>query len=327
MIISCAPFRVSFAGGGSDMHSFYAKTPGAVLSCAINKYSYIAVHPYFDAEKYNLKYSKTELIRDIEEIEHPILRETLKFMSIKSGIEVASIADIPSGTGLGSSSAFTVALINGLSAFNGKFINKSALAQQACGIEIDKLLEPIGKQDQYASSFGGMNFIEFNCDGSVTVNPLNLDIACLRELESSILLFFTGDQRDARDILEHQTNAISQDLSKFKIVQSMVQLAHEIRKCLLDGDLQRFAMGLHDGWEMKRSLSSSISSSKIDLMYNAARAAGAIGGKLAGAGGAGFLVLFTPISKQSAVRNALRDLQELEFKIDWNGARIAMAQN
>lgn len=326
MIVSCAPFRVSFAGGGSDIASFYRRNRGAVLSCAISKYSFIVIHPFFNEKKYHLKYTRTELVDCYDEIRHPILREALRMQDISPGIEIVSVADIPGGTGLGSSSSFSVALINALYAHRRIFVPKEALANEACVLEIEKLGEPIGKQDQYAAAYGGINFIEFERHGGVTVQPLLLSANTLSELESNLMLYYTGNQRDARDVLVHQAAALETD--DFAVVQMrrMVDLAYEMRDQLLNDDLNAFGMALHRGWEIKRGMGARISTSTIDDHYDRARDAGAVGGKLAGAGGGGFLLLYCPKAAQARVREALAALQSLEFRFDWAGARIAFAQ-
>jgi D-glycero-alpha-D-manno-heptose-7-phosphate kinase len=326
MIVSCAPFRVSFAGGGSDIASFYTKQRGAVLSCAIAKYSFIVIHPFFNASKYHLKYTRTELVDHIDDITHPLLREALRMQAISPGIEIVSVADIPGGTGLGSSSSFSVALINALYAHRRIFVPKETLASEACMLEIERLGEPIGKQDQYAAAHGGINLIEFERHGGVTVQPLLLPPAILSELEANLMLFFTGTQRNARDVLSNQVQAIKTDGQVVSRIQQMVDLSYEMRDLLLAGDLDDFGHALHRGWEMKRGLSTLISTSEVDELYDQARAAGALGGKLAGAGGGGFLLLYCPKPSQARVREVFRPLQALEFRFDWGGARIAFAQ-
>jgi D-glycero-alpha-D-manno-heptose-7-phosphate kinase len=326
MIVSCAPLRVSFAGGGSDIAAFYRQRRGAVLSCAIAKYSFIVVHPYFSATKYHLKYARTELVDRLDEIQHPILREALRMQEIDPGIEIVSIADIPRGTGLGSSSSFSVALVNALYVHRGIFVPKERLAQEACVLEIDRLGEPIGKQDQYAAAFGGMNLIEFERDGGVTVQPLLLPPATLSELEGNLMLFFTGSQRDAGSLLSHQVAAIEADAAVVSRMQQMVELAYEMRDLLLAGDVDAFGLALHRGWELKRGISERISTAAIDDFYARALAAGALGGKLTGAGGGGFLLLYCPKPAQARVRHALKALQSVDFRFDWGGARIAFAQ-
>jgi D-glycero-alpha-D-manno-heptose-7-phosphate kinase len=247
-------------------------------------------------------------------------------MKVEPGIEVVSIADIPSGTGLGSSSSFSVALLNALYAHQRIFAPKEQLAREACVLEIDKLAEPIGKQDQYAAAFGGVNFIEFEPHGGVTVQPLTLPTALMAELEGNLMLFFTGSQRDAKSVLADQNKAVAQDAATFGRIERMVELAYEMRDLLIAGDLDAFGRALDRGWQMKRSVSAKISNAEIDRLYDDARAAGALGGKIAGAGGGGFLLLYCPKAAQAAVREALRGLQPLDVRLDWGGARIAFAQ-
>ncbi len=326
MIVSCAPFRVSFAGGGSDLASFYSKRRGAVLSCTIAKYSFIIIHPFFNAKKYHLKYTRTELVDHIDQIQHPILREALRMQAVEPGVEVASVADIPGGTGLGSSSSFSVALINALYAHRRIFVPKETLAKEACTLEIERLGDPIGKQDQYAAAYGGVNLIEFERHGAVTVQPLLLSSATFSELEGNLMLFYTGTQRDAREVLSKQMAALEGDDLVVSRTQEMVELAYEMRDLLLAGNLDAFGQALHRGWEMKRSISAQISTSVIDDIYARARNAGALGGKLAGAGGGGFLLFYCPKVAQPRMREALGALQALEFRFDTAGARIAFAQ-
>ncbi len=326
MIISCAPFRISFVGGGSDIPSFFLEHGGAVLSCAIAKYSYAVVHPYFERDKYNLKYARTELVESPDDIKHPLFREAIKLLNVESGIEIVSIADVHSRSGLGSSSSFCVALLNGLHAHQNTFAAKEKLAEQACNIEIDRLGEPIGKQDQYASAMGGLNFIEFNPNGTVSVQPLLLDKDVVNILENNLMLFDTGIQRDAREVLGKQAEAVRTDPAKVESLKRMAANAYELRDMLLKGDCSGFGETLHANWQIKRSLIDEISSTAIDKLYQAAIDAGALGGKLSGAGGGGFLVLYCPAEKQDSVRRALDGHNELEFRFDWNGARIALAQ-
>jgi D-glycero-alpha-D-manno-heptose-7-phosphate kinase len=325
MIVSCAPFRVSFAGGGSDISVFYRRQRGAVLSCTIAKYSFAIVHQYFNERKYHLKYARSEMTDTLEDVQHPLLREAMRMQKIEPGIEVTSVADIPSGTGLGSSSSFAVALLNALYAHRSIFASKEQLAREACQLEIDYLKEPIGKQDQYAAAYGGLNFIEFHPNESVTVQPMVLSPAAMSNLESRLMLFYTGDQRDARTLLSKQVASMQSDAGKFATMQRMVDLAYGMRDVLAGEDLDGFGQLLHRGWEMKRSLGG-ISYARIDDCYERARAAGAIGGKLAGAGGGGFLVLYCSPGKQAAVCDALSDLKRIDFQFDRAGARVAFAQ-
>jgi D-glycero-alpha-D-manno-heptose-7-phosphate kinase len=245
---------------------------------------------------------------------------------IGPGLEIVSVADIPGGTGLGSSSSFSVALINALYAHRGVFVPKEKLASEASVLEIELLKEPIGKQDQYAAAYGGVNLIEFERHGGVTVQPLLLPSATVTELESNLMLFYTGNQRNAREVLSHQVAALEDDNHAISQMQKMVDLAYNMRDLLLKGDLSAFGHALHEGWEMKRSISAQISTSAVDEMYARARKAGALGGKLAGAGGGGFMLLYCPKESQERVREALSTLQSLDFRFDWGGARIAFAQ-
>jgi len=325
MIVSCAPFRVSFAGGGSDISVFYRRQRGAVLSCTIAKYSFAIVHQYFNERKYHLKYARSEMTDTLDEVQHPLLREAMRMQKIEPGIEVTSVADIPSGTGLGSSSSFAVALLNALYAHRSIFASKEQLAREACELEIEYLKEPIGKQDQYAAAYGGLNFIEFHPNESVTVQPMVLSPSAMSNLESRLMLFYTGDQRDARTLLSKQVASMQSDADKFATMQRMVDLAYEMRDVLASEDLDGFGGLLHRGWEMKRSLGG-ISYARIDDAYERARAAGAIGGKLAGAGGGGFLVLYCPPDRQAAVCEALSDLKRVDFQFDRAGARVAFAE-
>ena len=326
MIVSCAPFRVSFAGGGSDLPLFYRRSRGAVLSCAIAKFSFAIAHQYFNEDKYHLKYARTELVDTIDAISHPLFREAMRMQKIEPGIEITSIADLPSGTGLGSSSSFAVALLNALYAYRSIFVSKERLASEACVLEIEKLGEPIGKQDQYAAAFGGINFVEFHQNGSVTVQPLVLPTTTTAMLEENLLLLYTGRQRDAHSVLSKQADIMQKDANKFATVQRMVELAHKMRDMLVSGDLDGFGEALHRGWLMKRSLATRIRDSAIDSIYERARKAGAIGGKLSGAGGGGFLVLYCPKKVKDKVRHELSSLRIMDFQIDWAGARIAFAE-
>jgi D-glycero-alpha-D-manno-heptose-7-phosphate kinase len=322
MIISSAPFRISFAGGGSDIGFFYRKRRGAILSTAIDKYIYISIHPYFNARQTLLKYSRNELINDLAEIQHPVFREVLKELWPEGGLEIVSTADIPSGTGLGSSSSFTVALLHAIYAYRGTFCGKEKLASRACEIEIDRLGEPIGKQDQYAAAYGGLNFIEFNPDDSVAVTPLILPRDTLVSLEKNLLLFYTGEQRATGEVLEDQKRVVESSQEKFRNLSRMSDLAYEMRELLVAGDLEGFARVMDEGWELKRTLSGRISNGKIDDYYDRALKNGARGGKLLGAGGGGFLLFYSEPENQEQLRKALSDLPELPFKFDWSGSRI-----
>jgi len=320
MIITKAPFRISFAGGGSDLKSFYERNGyGAVVSTTINKYMYIMLHPYFH-DKIRIKYSKLEDVEEIESIKHPIVKACLKLVKIQKGIEIASIADVPAGTGIGSSSAFTVSLLHALYTSKNKFNSKERLAKEACKIEIEILKEPIGKQDQYATSYGGFNYIQFNADGTVFVEPLVFKPEAKRKLQKRLLMFYVGNTRKARTILTKQKKNMKKE-EKYVMVQKMVSLAEDMRNYLNRGNLQRFGESLHQGWILKKGLSNNISNPAIDENYNKALKAGAIGGKVLGAGGGGFLLFYCEPKYQNAVRNTL-NLRELKFNLDSEGSKI-----
>lgn len=321
MIISRAPFRVSFCGGGSDIPSFYEKYGGCVLSCSIRKYVYIALHPSFDKQTITLKYSKTEEVNDYSEIEHKYFRIMLKDYDVK-GVEITSMADIPSGTGLGSSSAFTVATLKALKAYKKKSYSTYALASEACDVEINKAGSPIGKQDQFASAFGGLNFIEFHKNGKVTVEPIMMPDDGEERLQKNLMMFYTGLTHDANEILAEQSKNIVSKEDKIKSQMLLCDMARELKKHLEDGDIDFLGETLKKSWEIKKTLSSGIANPTIDKIYNNAMTAGALGGKLLGAGGGGFMLFYVKPDNQQKVREALKDYLELEFKIDYEGATI-----
>jgi len=327
MIISAAPFRVSFAGGGSDLPAYYKRRRGAVLSTSINKYLYISLHPYFDRQKTLLKYSKNELVDSVGQIQHPILREVLSTLWPQGGLEIVSTADVPSGTGLGSSSTFTVALLSALHSFRGEFRSPRELARMAANVEIERLQEPIGKQDQYASACGGLNLIEFDPSGDVIVEPVLLPPDVLAALQERLLLFYTGDQRDTRSILRDQSDRLLASETRMDGLTRMVDLAYAMRERLLRGDLDGFALDLAEGWRLKRTLSAMISNDRIEALYDAAIDAGAQGGKLLGAGGGGFLLLCCPSESQTRVRAVMTGCFEMPFRFECGGVRTIHASD
>ncbi len=321
MIISQTPYRVSFAGGGTDLPAFYQQEPGAVLSVAINQHMYVTVSPRFDAST-RVAYTKTEIADSVDDVQHTIVREALKQTGLGKHLEITTVGDVPAGTGLGSSSSLTVGLLNALFAYKGEVTSPSKLAELACHIEIDLLKSPIGRQDQYAAAYGSTNYIQFNRDHTVDVEPVPMRPETLSALEQRVLLFYTQSQRDANEILAKQS-ASSSERDSFNALSTMKQLALEIRDEITgDADLGRFAALLHEGWELKRSLGHGISNPMIDEWYDAARSAGAQGGKLLGAGGGGFLLLMAPIEKHDSIRQKLGHPRELPFKIDRRGSRI-----
>jgi len=318
MIITRTPFRVSFVGGGSDLREFYSRNGyGAVVSAAIKKYMYIIIHPYFH-DKIRIKYSSTEDVYNIDDIKHPIVRECLKKVQIHRGIEIASIADIPSGTGLGSSSAFTVGLLNALYAYQGKIVSKERLAQEACEIEIDMLGEPIGKQDQYAAACGNLNYLRFNKDESVEVTPVVLSQQMLTSLESSLMLYYTGGSRNAGSILTEQRHNIT-DEYYYNMLKQMTGFADELYSQINNGEIESLGKMLDKGWLLKRGFSAGVTNDNIDSLYNKAIEHGATGGKLLGAGGSGFLLIYS--KDHDAIKEQL-GCRYFPFEIDREGSKV-----
>jgi len=317
MIISKTPFRISFAGGISDLRDYYKNDYGAVTSTTIDKYVYITVNRKFD-DKIRVSYSKTEIVNHIEEIQHPLVKEALKTTGLDGGLEITSIADIPSGTGLGSSSAFTVGLLNALYAFKGEHKGAETLAGKTCQIEIDILGEPIGKQDQYAAAYGGMNHIRFHADETVFVDPILCKKHVKEQLDGNLLLFYLGSKRKASSILTKS----KKDMEKHRMhVDRIRDLSEEIALSLRNNDLTRFGELLHEGWTFKKK-TGKVSNPEIDSYYDKSRKSGALGGKILGAGGGGFLLLYCEQKNQSAVRAKLSNLKELSFHLEPQGSKI-----
>lgn len=321
MIITRTPFRVSFAGGGSDLPSFYHRHEGCVLSASINKYMYIDIHPTFNRLETVVKYNRTETVTDIRKIQHPIARQLLIDHKV-SGVEITSTADIPSGTGLSTSSAYTVGLIHALYAFKGKYCSQERIAKEACEMEIDKLGEPIGKQDQYGTAIGGLKFIRFLPDDSVEVEPIVVNKSTLAQLNDNLLLFYTGLTHSAGQILKEQNQNTQKEAEKFDNLVRMTELAYELRSALSNDQLDQFGAILDKNWHLKRSLASGISNSIVETYYETALKNGALGGKLLGAGGGGFLLFYCPKERQPRLRSALSDLSELPFDLENSGTKI-----
>jgi D-glycero-alpha-D-manno-heptose-7-phosphate kinase len=321
MIITKTPFRISFCGGGSDMPEFYREYGGCVLSTSINRYMYLTIHPYFYESKTAVRYSEIEIVDDIKDINHSIYRQVLNDMNV-SGVEISSTADVPSGTGLGSSSSFTVGLIHTLHCYLGKYVSMEEIAREACEVEIEKLGNPIGKQDQYAAACGGLNFIEFNRDDTVTVSPLVLCPGLKKELENNLVMFYTGITHDANAILSEQRKNIVLHEDKIKNLIKMCELARNMKASLEEGNLSDFGEILNEGWIRKREMASGISNTKIDELYECARANGATGGKLLGAGGGGFLLFYCEKARQGKLEETL-GLKRFDFKFENDGTSIA----
>lgn len=319
MIITRTPFRMSFVGGGSDIASFYEKHGGCVLSTTLNKYMYISVHPSFEAIDTVLKYSQTEIVEDVNEINHKYFKEVLNMLRV-SGVEISSTADVPAGTGLGSSSSFTVGLLHALYSYKGKFVSKEKLAQKACEVEIDRLKNPIGKQDQYAAAYGGLNFYKFNKDGSVFVEPVIMKNEMYKQLENNFMMFYTGQLHSASAILKEQSSNITNGDKEANQLK-MCELAEELKNELQHNNINAMGEILHEGWTLKRTLASGISNPVIDEYYDIAMKHGAIGGKLLGAGGGGFLLFYVPEKRQQEVRVALQ-LTQMPIAFDTQGSAV-----
>ena len=318
MIISQTPYRVSFAGGGTDLPAYYRREFGAVLSVTIDQHIYVTLHRRFEST-IRVSYSHTEVARTIDDVKHELVREAMRMVEIDEPLEITTIGDVPSGTGMGSSSSLTVGLLTALYGYQHRIVSPKLLAERACRVEIDILNKPIGRQDQYAAAFGGLNYFRFNPDDTVDVEPVPCRAETLAELEQRALLLYTGQTRDANLILEQQSN-IAED--RFDVFRAMRDLADEMRHALAgEGDLDRFASLLHEGWELKRSLGCGISNDQINEWYTVARRAGAVGGKLLGAGGGGFVLLIAPAWRHRAIREALGRPRELPFKISRCGSR------
>jgi D-glycero-alpha-D-manno-heptose-7-phosphate kinase len=323
VIVTRTPLRVSFAGGGTDLAEVYERDHGAVLSTAIDKYVYVTVKrhsPIFN-EAIRINYSRSETVADIDQIENGIARECLRFLEIEPPIYVSTVGDLPASTGLGGSSAFAVGLLNALHAFRGERVSAGQLAEEASHIEIEVLKQPIGKQDQYAAAFGGLNLFCFMPGGTVTVEPQRFANGALRELFGSIMMFWTGHQRDASDVLAEQ-KARSADR-----MDSLLQIrehAYRLRKLLSNGhvDAAGFGAVLDETWRIKRGLASTITNSLIDTWYGRAMKAGAFGGKLCGAGGGGFLLIVAPPERHLAIRDELGELQHIPIGFDVHGSRV-----
>jgi len=321
MVITKTPFRVSFFGGGSDYPDYYLKYGGKVLGTTIDKYCYLNIRklpPFFDY-KYRVVYSKQESRKKIDEIEHPSVRHTLKYLDIDYGVSINYDGDIPARSGMGSSSAFTVGLLNGLYALEGKMLTKDELTNKAIHIEQNLIKENVGSQDQTFAAYGGLNVIEFLQNGEIVVTPIILSKDRFCSFEESIMLFFSGISRNANEIAKAQVSKISINKNKIDSIKNLVDEAYEI---LTKKDLDQFGELLDYTWKLKKSLSSNITNSIVEKMYEKAKKAGAIGGKLLGAGGGGFMAFYVPKKYQNRVRTALKDFLYIPIKFEFNGSKI-----
>lgn len=326
MIISKTPFRISLMGGGTDLRAFYRLGYGAVVTTSIDKYVYLAIHRFFEP-RIVLKYSQTEVVDSVAEIKHPLIRECMLACGVDEPLELTSFADIPSsGSGLGSSSAFCVGLIKALHAFRAREIAAQRCAELACRVEIEKLGEPIGKQDQYAVACGGFNYIRFNADESVLVEPILMSPEHRGRLQSRLMLFYTGITRNARTILAEQRRNTEDDRSKVDALATMLAMTESLRAEFAHGNIAALGPMLHESWMLKRKLASGISSADLDAIYDTARGAGAVGGKLLGAGGGGFFLFDVPEERQEGVATALAGLRRVPFRFESQGTRTLYYQ-
>jgi D-glycero-alpha-D-manno-heptose-7-phosphate kinase len=322
MIIVRTPMRIALGGGGTDLPSYYQQHGGFVLSAAINKYIYIGINRTF-TDDYFLKYSQLERVRTLDEIKHPLIREALRRHQVGPALEIVSLADIPAGTGLGSSGSFTVGLLRALYAFKREHVTAGAVAEEACHIEIDLLQSNVGKQDQYVASYGGLIAMDFAPDGAVKVSPLAISNQVLHELEERLLMFFTGYSRDASSILEHQNQQSKTGTSSMlDNLHYTKDLGLRIKGALEGGEVRAFAAMMHEHWEWKRQRSPGMSNERIDHLYQVGMASGALGGKLVGAGGGGFLLFYA--EDPAALRRAMtaENLKEVRFFFDHDGSQL-----
>lgn len=319
MIIVQTPLRVSFFGGGTDFPSFYCAEGGCVLSSTIDKYIFVTVKRRFD-QLLRVGYTRTEMAESVDQIQHELIRESLRVTGITQGIEITTMGDIPSaGTGLGSSSTVTVGVLHALYTLLGEIVPAERLAREACEIELTMLAKPIGIQDQYIVAYGGLRFMEFLPDGRVIAQKIELDRPQARRLKESLLLFYSGVQRNADTILhEQKANMVDRQA----VLREIKRLAYDARSHLMAGNVDAIGELLHQGWLLKKQLASQISNSEIDSMYETALKAGAVGGKITGAGGGGFLLLYCPVEKQDSVRAALHGYQELPFGLEEDGSKV-----
>ena len=325
MIITRSPLRISLGGGGTDLPSYYREHAGFLVAAAIDKYVYITLHQTFVNELI-VKYSKLERVTHASELQHPIVREALRLVEVDGPfLEIASMADIPAGTGLGSSGSFTTALLKALHWYKKHLVHPRELAEQACHVEIDRLGEPIGKQDQYIAAYGGITRFEFRRNDSVEAAPLGIDNETLYNLEDNLLLFFTGYSRAASGILKEQDERSRRnDTAMIEHLHRIKELGYETAECLRHGDLRRFATLMNEHWQHKKQRSSSMSNGPIDQWYDYALANGALGGKLIGAGGGGFLMFY--VEEKARLRHAMLStgLQEVRFRFDFEGTKVVI---
>jgi len=322
MIVSRTPYRISLFGGGTDYPTWYREHGGAVLATSIDKYCYLTCRylPPFFEHRYRLVYSKIEMCQNYEEMTHPAAREVLRYMQMDRGVEIHHDGDLPARSGMGSSSAFTVGLLHALYALKGRMPSKHQLAMESIQVEQEMVKETVGSQDQVLAAYGGLNHVLFHANGEITVRPVALTHDSIHELNAHLMLFYTGIKRTAAHVAKSYVDQIGEKQQQLRTIRDMVDESISI---LNNGkDLKNFGELLHEGWQIKRSLSAQVTNPEVEEIYEAARAAGALGGKLTGAGGGGFMLLFAPPSRQEAIRERLNKLLHVPFQFDFNGRQI-----
>lgn len=327
MIVVRTPFRLPLGGGGTDLPAYYRKHEGFLITAAVNKYMFISINRPALVQRWRLAYSKVEnvAIGEVDAIQHDVVRETLRYLKTTDSLEITSVADIGAGTGMGSSSAYTVGLLNGLNTMRRRFKSVQELAEEACMVEMDLAKKPVGKQDAYAAAFGGIIVMEIDRAGKVTVTPLRPDEEAVLELESRMLMFYTNIQRDANDILAEQGSKIQVDESEaVRSMHRIKEIGRESRRALEEGDVTTLGKLMHEHWLEKKRVSTKISNPKIDEWYETGLRNGALGGKVMGAGGGGLLLFCCEAGKRKQLRSALeaKGLQHMDFRFDWDGSRV-----
>jgi len=328
MIISRSPVRITLGGGGTDLPSYYEKYGGALIAAAIDKYTLVTAHSRFD-DDIKLNYSKTEIVNDVNDIKHNIFRESLKLLKLKEGIELTSLSDMPSSSGLGTSGSFTIALLNVLHTYKKEFVSQKKLAEEACHIEMEVLREPIGKQDQYIAAFGGITYFEFEKNGNVKVEPVKISEEAIDELHSNLILFYTGIQRSASNILKEQDEKSRKDEDKtLEILHEIKKIGTNTKKAFKQGDIDKLGCFLDEHWNIKKNLSKNISNPFIDECYKHAKKHGALGGKIMGAGGGGFFMFYHNGSVTEKTRFIKemnkKGLKKMRYNFDFEGSKIIL---
>lgn len=324
MIITRTPFRVTLGGGGTDLPSYYSRHGGFIFAAALNKYMFINLNRPVVDDMVRVKYTRSETVGHRDALEHELAREGLRLTGIDRGVEITSMADVPAGTGLGSSSCYAVGLLNALHTMQRRPLTYQDLAEEACHLEIDILGKPVGKQDQYMAAFGGLTVLEITPDGAVRVIPAHVSDTTIEELERNMLLFYTGCERPSHDILREQSRSV--ESNREQVVQSLhaiKEMGREILEMIERGDLTSFGLALDRHWQVKKKLASKVSSPRFDQIYDLAKANGALGGKISGAGGGGFFLLYTE-KRHAQLREALRGagLREMRYRFEFDGTKV-----